>query len=88
MHRLLVILPFISVDEIIWFYHSNETSLAQLLYTTIHFFEFCQKEFECFVNFFFCRYSKKGLSDLQSLTQETEEISGYRHLAVYQRETS
>lgn len=73
MHRLLVILMFKSVDEILWCCHSNKTFLAQLLYSTIHFFKSCKKEFECFVNFFLCHYWSKGLSNLQSLAQETEE---------------
>ena len=32
-----VVLTFESVDKILWFYHSNETSLAVLLHGTISF---------------------------------------------------
>ena len=31
-----VVLTFESVDEILWYYHSNETSLAALMHGTIN----------------------------------------------------
>ena len=34
MARLFVTLTFKSVDEILWCYHLNETSFAELLYDT------------------------------------------------------
>ena len=37
-----VVVTFESVDEILWCYHSNETSLAELLYGAIHFLRFCK----------------------------------------------
>ena len=33
-----VVLTFESVNEILWCYHSNETSLAELLHSAIYFF--------------------------------------------------
>ena len=38
----ILVLTFESVDEILWFDHSNETSLAALLHGTICFSKFCK----------------------------------------------
>ena len=40
-----VVLTFDSVDEILWFDHSNESSLTVLLHCAICFSEFCKMEF-------------------------------------------
>ena len=44
-----VVLTFKSVDEILRCYHSNETSLTDLLHTTFHCFKFYKKKFEFFL---------------------------------------
>ena len=48
-----VVLPFLSVDEILWCDHSNETSLAVLLHGTICFSIFYKKNFWIFLEFFY-----------------------------------
>ena len=40
-----VVLPFKFVDETLWCDHSNETSLAELLHSTIYFSGFCIRNF-------------------------------------------
>ena len=46
-------LTFESVDEILWFDHSNETSLAVLLHGTICFSIFYKTKFGIFLEYLF-----------------------------------
>ena len=46
-----VILTFQSVFQILWCYHSNETSLGELFHTAIYFLGFCKTEIS-FCEFF------------------------------------
>ena len=57
-----VVLTFEFVDETLWCDHSNETSLAELLHSTIYFLGFYNKKFLVF--FFVGNYNEwlKGLS--------------------------
>ena len=59
-----VILTSESVDEILLGDHSNETSLAELLHSTIYFSGFYNKKFQFLVIFFVGNYNEwlKGLS--------------------------
>ena len=37
-----VVLTFESADEILWSYHSNATSLTELLHNSIFFYDLCE----------------------------------------------
>ena len=43
------VLTFESVDEILWCYHSNKTSLADLFYSAFYFLAFYKKKFNFFL---------------------------------------
>ena len=36
------------MDKLLWYYHLIETSLADVLYSTLSFFGFCIKKFKTF----------------------------------------
>ena len=59
-----VVLTFESVDETLWCCNSNETSLAELLHSTIYFVGIYNKKFQFLVIFFVGNYNEwlKGLS--------------------------
>ena len=51
METCSVVLTFESVDEILWCYHSNETSSAVFLHGAICFANFCKMKFGIFLAF-------------------------------------
>ena len=53
-----VVLTFELVDETLWCDHSNETSLAELLHSTIYFSGFYNKKFQFLVIFFVGNYNE------------------------------
>ena len=70
MAKKFVILTFPSLEEILQYYHSNETSLAHLLQSTFYFLGFHEKKIAFFANFHFIQLELKGLiSVFQPLLQ-------------------
>ena len=59
-----LVITFESVGEILWCYHSNETSLAELLHGAIHFLGFCKKWLCNFCEFYTLSTSrfKRGIA--------------------------
>lgn len=45
--RWFAILTLACVDETLWWYHSNKTSVARLLHPSYSFSVFCKSKFEC-----------------------------------------
>ena len=53
-----VVLTFESVNEILWCYHSNETSLAELLHSAIYFLWLKKRNLKLFAKVFVGGHSK------------------------------